>query len=63
MGIVENFFDFSDPNSAVMAELQAALQRTTADTIRDRTAFTLVDDSPSTAATQTFDEPSSAGPT
>ncbi len=46
IGIVENFFDYSDPNSAVMAELQEALQRVTADTMRDKTAFTLVETVP-----------------
>ncbi len=45
--ITENFFDFSEPNSALMAQLQSELRRVTADVMRGKTALALVGEVPS----------------
>ncbi len=45
--ITENFFDFSEPNSALMAQLQSEIRRVTADVMRGKTALALVGEVPS----------------
>jgi membrane protein len=45
--VTENFFDFSEPNSALMAQLQSEIRRVTADVMRGKTALALVGEVPS----------------